>query len=82
MVVYLFPCVVFAVVSKGQLAAHNVQWSFEISAVVKHCLHLSRLVISYVHLSGLVHSPMNLNVSPTDMNVSITYMNVSSHINM
>jgi hypothetical protein len=82
MVVYLFPLVVFTVVSKGQLAAHNVQWSFEISVVVKHCAHLSRLVLSGVHFSELVHSPTNLNISPTDMNVSITDMNFSSHIYM
>jgi hypothetical protein len=45
----LFSLVVFVVVSKGRLANHNAQWSLDISAVVKHCVHLSRLVCSGVH---------------------------------
>jgi hypothetical protein len=57
MVVYLFHLVVFSVDSKGRLAAHNAQWSFD---TVKHC----------AHLSGLVCSSIDLNVSPTDMNTS------------
>jgi hypothetical protein len=56
-----FSVFVFAVDSKGRrLVAHNAQWSFDINAVVKHC----------VHLTGLVCSPTNLNISITDMNVS------------
>jgi hypothetical protein len=62
MVVYLFPLVVFVVESKGRLAAPNAQWSFDISDVVKYC----------VHWSGLVPSPTNLHILPTGMNVSIT----------
>jgi hypothetical protein len=60
MVVYLFSLFDFTVDSKGRLAAQNAQCSFDISVVVKHC----------VHLTGLVRSPMNLNISITDMNVS------------
>jgi hypothetical protein len=82
MIVYLFPLVVFIVVSKGQLPDHSAQWSLDIYATVKHCVHLSRLVHSGVHLSGLVRSPMNLNISPMNMKVLITDMNLSSRINM
>jgi hypothetical protein len=76
-----FPCCIHCCFIGG-LADHNAQWSLDISAVVKYCVHLSGLVRlgvhlgglvrSRVHLSRLVHSPMNLHISPTDMNVSIT----------
>jgi hypothetical protein len=72
MVVYLFPLVVFVVDSKGLLAALNAQWGFDIGVVVKYYVHLSALVCSRVHLSGLVRSLTNLHISPMDMNVLIT----------